>query len=157
MSAWADDWDDRYRGAACGMCESAGSDETPHGRRVLDGRWCDAYLGRYPLRPGYCFVIWKGRHVAEPTELAPEEATGFWTEVARVASAIERVHRPRKMNWMSLGNAVPHLHVHLVPRPVDDPRAGGPIEDDAFAHQRDHELPAEELDAQAAALRALLV
>ena len=27
------------------------------------------------------------------------------------------------MNWLSLGNGVPHLHVHLVPRPLDDARA----------------------------------
>jgi diadenosine tetraphosphate (Ap4A) HIT family hydrolase len=156
MSGWADDWHDRYRGAACGMCDNAGADDTPHGRRIFDGRWCDAYLGRFPIRDGYSFVIWKGRHVAEPTELSAEEAAGFWSEVARVASALERHYRPRKMNWMSLGNAVPHLHMHLVPRPVDDPRGGGPIEDDAFEHRPGGELSAAELDAQADALRALL-
>ena len=75
------------------MCEARDTDETPHGRRVLDGRWCDAYLGRYPLRPGYCFVVWKGRHVAEPTELSTEEAAGFWTEVDAVGVG-HRAARP---------------------------------------------------------------
>ncbi len=76
-----------------------------------------------PVRPGYAYVIWKGRHVAEPTELSAEEAAGFWADVARVAGAVDAQYRPAKMNWLSLGNGVPHLHVHLVPRPPHD-RAG---------------------------------
>ena len=97
------------------MC-GPGADETPHGLRIFEGRWADGYIGRYPVRPGYAYVIWKGRHVAEPTELSPEEAAGFWSDVARVAGAIDEEYRPVKMNWLSLGNGVPHLHVHLVPR-----------------------------------------
>ena len=77
-------------------------------------------------------MIWKGRHVAEPTELSTEEACGFWGEVALVASAVERRYQPVKMNWLSLGNGVPHLHVHLVPRYADDPHAGGPLEQGAL-------------------------
>ena len=105
------------------MC-GPGADETPHGLRVFEGRWADGYLGRHPVRPGYAYVIWKGRHVAEPTELSAEEAAGFWSDVARVAGAVDEEYRPAKMNWFSLGNGVPHLHVHLVPRPFDDARAG---------------------------------
>ena len=41
------------------MCEP-GADETPHGVRVFEGHWSDAYLGRFPVRPGYAYVIWKG-------------------------------------------------------------------------------------------------
>jgi hypothetical protein len=28
-------------------------------------------------------VVWRGRHVAEPTELSDEEAVGYWREVLR--------------------------------------------------------------------------
>ena len=100
----------------CNASDSDGSDETPGGVRILNGKWCNAYLGRWPVRRGYAYAIWKGSHVAEPTELSAEEAAGFWTEVGLVAAAIERRYRPVKMNWLSLGNTVPHLHVHLVPR-----------------------------------------
>ncbi len=137
------------------MCEPGG-DETPHGMRVLAGRWADGYLGRYPVRPGYCYVIWKGRHVAEPWELSAEESTGFWSEVGRVAQAAEARYRPVKMNWLSLGNGVPHLHVHLVPRPRDDAWAGGPLEPEAFHVEATPALPQRELEAEAAALRAVL-
>jgi diadenosine tetraphosphate (Ap4A) HIT family hydrolase len=137
------------------MCEPGG-DETPFGVRVLEGRWSDAYLGRYPVRPGYAYVVWKGRHVAEPTELSDDEAAGFWGEVAHVARAVAARTRPVKMNWLSLGNGVPHLHVHLVPRPADDARAGGPLESEAFDRAATPEVPADELRAEAAVLRVAL-
>src|ERR1700751_377890 len=118
------------------MCADLGSALKPFVVRVLDGRGSDGYLGRSPVRRGYCYVIWKGRHAAEPNELSAEEACGFWGEVAVVASAVERRYQPVKMNWLSLGNGAPHLHVHLVPRYADDPYAGGPIEKDAFDDTR---------------------
>jgi diadenosine tetraphosphate (Ap4A) HIT family hydrolase len=31
------------------------------------------------------------------------------------------------MNYQLLGNSVPHLHVHLVPRYLDDPAPGKPL------------------------------
>ncbi len=137
------------------MC-GGGSDETPHGLRVFEGTWADGYIGRYPVRPGYAYVIWKGRHVTEPGELSPEEAAGFWSEVARVAQAVEAQSRPAKMNWLHLGNGVPHLHVHLVPRPDDDARAGHPLETEAFHVDGTPAVEPSELADQAAALRARL-
>ena len=66
------------------MCARSDAGPGPYGIRVYEGRWSDAYLGRHPIRPGYVYVVWKGRHVVEPTELSPEETAGFWGEVARV-------------------------------------------------------------------------
>lgn len=139
------------------MCQRMGDERTPFGVRVFTGSWCDAYLGRYPVRSGYTYVIWNGRHVAEPTELSAEEASGFWSEVALVSRAVELCSQPAKMNWLHLGNGVPHLHVHLVPRPLDDPRAGAPIEDDAFDHENQQPLSDNEIENGAAALRAVIL
>jgi diadenosine tetraphosphate (Ap4A) HIT family hydrolase len=138
------------------MCELSGGELGPFGIRVYEGRWSDAYLARHPVRPGYAYVIWKGRHVTEPTDLSAEEAAGFWCEVARVARAVEEQYRPVKMNWLHLGNGVPHLHVHLVPRPRDDSSAGGPLEAAAFDQAATPALSDEELRAGGDALRALL-
>jgi diadenosine tetraphosphate (Ap4A) HIT family hydrolase len=138
------------------MCADEGTVETPHGVRVFEGRWSVANLARRPMRPGYTVVIFKGRHVAEPWELSEDEAAGFWSEVARVARAVEECYRPVKMNWLSLGNGVPHLHVHLVPRPLDDARAGGPLEDGAFDVAATPALSSEQLQAEAEVLRARL-
>ena len=152
---WPPDFAGLVRGQGCPMCEP-GEDETPHGIRVFEGRWSDGYLGRYPVRPGYAYVIWKGRHVAEPTELSAEETAGFWGEVAHVARGVAERTRPAKMNWLHLGNGVPHLHVHLVPRPVDDARAGGPLESEAFDRSITPAVPEDVLATEAQALRALL-
>jgi diadenosine tetraphosphate (Ap4A) HIT family hydrolase len=138
------------------MCVRPEEDLTPFGARFFVGEWSDAVLGRHPVRPGYAFVIWKGRHVTEPHELAPDEAAGFWSEVALVARAVEARIRPTKMNWLHLGNGVPHLHVHLVPRPLADPNAGGPVEAEDFEQSRLAPLDDEALGAEAAALRAII-
>lgn len=152
---WPEDFDLLRRGEGCPMC-APGADETPFGVRVFEGRWADGYLGRFPVRRGYAFVIWKGRHVTEPSELSAEERAGFWGEVGRVADAVAARYRPAKMNWFSLGNGVPHLHVHLVPRPVDDGRAGGPLESEAFDQSVTPAVPDGRLREEAAALRAAL-
>jgi hypothetical protein len=48
-------------------------------------------------------------------------------EVSRVAEALARVFRPVKMNYELLGNQVPHIHWHLVPRLPTDPDLLSPI------------------------------
>lgn len=35
--------------------------------------------------------------------------------------------QPMKVNYNILGNSVPHLHTHIVPRYADDPRPGWPF------------------------------
>jgi diadenosine tetraphosphate (Ap4A) HIT family hydrolase len=65
--------------------------------------------------------------VAEPTELGSDEAGRYWADVLAVSRAIEEEFRPLKMNLLTLGNWVPHLHTHVLPRYLDDPAPGGPI------------------------------
>jgi diadenosine tetraphosphate (Ap4A) HIT family hydrolase len=79
-----------------------------------------------PGRRGYTLVFWHGRHAADPTDLTEEEACGFASEVRLVSLGIERAYRPAKLNYLTLGNALPHLHTHIVPRYTDDPDPGRP-------------------------------
>lgn len=65
--------------------------------------------------------------MAEPTELTAAEASAYWLEVIEVARALEKHFRPVKTNYNMLGNSVPHLHTHIVPRYADDPRPGWPF------------------------------
>ena len=41
--------------------------------------------------------------------------------------ALEVAVGATKMNFLMLGNAIPHLHCHLVPRYYGDPAPGRPI------------------------------
>ena len=57
----------------------------------------------------------------------PDEAATYWHEVLRVGPALERHLEPVKLNYNVLGNSLPHLHTHVLPRYADDPRPGWPF------------------------------
>ena len=73
-----------------------------------------------PDLPGFCRVIWN-RHIAEMSELSRVEREILLALVDVVEFAVRRVMRPQKINLASLGNQVPHLHWHVIPRFADDP------------------------------------
>jgi diadenosine tetraphosphate (Ap4A) HIT family hydrolase len=72
-----------------------------------------------PAYPGFCRVIWNA-HVAEMTDLAPADRGHLMDLVFGVETALRRVLSPAKINLASLGNQVPHLHWHVIPRFADD-------------------------------------
>jgi diadenosine tetraphosphate (Ap4A) HIT family hydrolase len=76
---------------------------------------------------GACHLVAK-RHVVELFELEADELFEFMTEVKRCAKALKKVTRAVKMNYEIHGNTVPHLHVHLYPRYIDDPFPGKAID-----------------------------
>jgi diadenosine tetraphosphate (Ap4A) HIT family hydrolase len=110
------------RGIGCPLCAPGRPQETQDGVRFFAGEVADAYLRRPAIQRGLSVVIWRGRHVTEPTELSDSEAAAYWRELLRVGRAIERVMEPVKLNYDILGNSVPHLHTHIVPRYREDPR-----------------------------------
>ena len=150
---WPDEFYELRRGEGCAMCSQRRPDETPWGVRIFAGKVSDAYLQKAAIQRGYTVSIWRGRHVAEPTELSADEAAAYWLEVVRVGGALETHLEPVKMNYDLLGNSLPHLHTHVLPRYADDPKPGWPFpfpEHDPPPHSED------ELRADVAALRALL-
>jgi diadenosine tetraphosphate (Ap4A) HIT family hydrolase len=124
------------------MCSQGRPDETEYGVRFFAGEVADAYLQKAAVQRGYSIVIWRGRHVAEPTELSPGEASQYWLEVLEAGRRLERALEPVKLNYDVLGNSLPHLHTHVIPRYADDPKPGwpfpfpehepGPVEEAAF-------------------------
>ncbi|MGA5819909.1 HIT family protein [Kitasatospora sp. NPDC094028] len=135
-SSWPADWNDRKAGFGCGMCDTRGLDDNGRGERIMKGGYADVYLNRAALR-GYAVAIWNGPHVAEPTQLTPDEVAGFFRDVLRAGLAIEQYLQPAKMNYEVQGNAVPHLHVHVIPRPEDDPAPGMQLPSALLEHQPD--------------------
>jgi diadenosine tetraphosphate (Ap4A) HIT family hydrolase len=79
-----------------------------------------------PHLPGYCRIIWN-RHFAEMSDLSRVEREILLSLVDVVEFAVRRVMRPTKINLASLGNQVPHLHWHVIPRFADDPYFPGSI------------------------------
>ena len=76
--------------------------------------------------PGFCRVVWK-QHVAEMTDLAPCDQRHFMNVVFATEAALRARLHPDKINLASLGNVVPHLHWHVIPRWRDDSHFPSPV------------------------------
>jgi diadenosine tetraphosphate (Ap4A) HIT family hydrolase len=71
-------------------------------------------------------VIWNA-HVREMTDLDPPDRLRFVEVAFAVESALRTLLAPAKMNLASLGNVVPHLHWHVIPRFSDDTHFPAPV------------------------------
>lgn len=75
---------------------------------------------------GFCRVVWNS-HVKEMTDLGQDERAYFMGVVFAVESVLRELLSPTKINLASLGNQVPHLHWHVIPRFGDDAHFPNPI------------------------------
>ena len=76
--------------------------------------------------PGYCRIVLQP-HVAEMSDLPPAAAHRVMDVVFATERALRRTAAPDKINLASLGNMVPHLHWHVIPRWRDDSHFPAPI------------------------------
>ncbi len=105
----------------CPLCDS------PGGELLWQDDFCRViHVTDAPAYPGFCRVI-LNRHVKEMTDLAPPERSRLMTAVMKTEQAIRDALNPDKINLASLGNVVPHLHWHVIPRFADDPHFPDPI------------------------------
>lgn len=128
-TAWMprDDWEALVRGENCPLCAECTSGITDEGYTVARLPLSQWRFMRNQFLPGYSVVICS-KHVAEPYHLTPDEQVLFFKDLMHVAQALDRVFAPTKMNIQILGNMVPHLHAHLVPRYYGDLAPGRPID-----------------------------
>jgi diadenosine tetraphosphate (Ap4A) HIT family hydrolase len=105
---------------ACQLCRDAG-DEV-----LWQDELCRLVLVADADYPGFCRVVWK-RHVAEMTDLDAAERRHLMSVVFAAEAALRATARPDKVNLASLGNVVPHLHWHVIPRWRDDRHFPNPI------------------------------
>lgn len=151
MGSWPVDYQEQLSGLNCILCSEGRPEESGHRIRFYSSETADAYLHTHGVQRGYCVVIWRGRHVVEPTDLSDEEAAAFWSDMIRVSRAMQEVYRPLKMNYQLLGNRVAHLHWILAPRFLDDVAPGDPIPGSGY-----HEFPKDEVRRDVIALREAL-
>jgi diadenosine tetraphosphate (Ap4A) HIT family hydrolase len=85
-----------------------------------------AYLHDDQFFPGWTFLVLK-RHATELWQLDAAERAALIEEVTRVARAVGAAFAAVKMNYELLGNAIPHIHWHLVPRLAGDPAPRLPV------------------------------
>ena len=76
--------------------------------------------------PGFCRVIWH-EHVKEMSDLEPADRLLINEAVWQVEVAMRDVMAPDKVHVASLGNVVPPLHWHIIPRYTDDAHFPNPV------------------------------
>ena len=151
MSPWSLDFAEQLSGAACTLCAEGRPEETDGRIRFFSSEHSDGYLHLRGVQRGYAAVIWRGRHAVEPTDLSDAEAVAFWLDVLRVGRAMQAVYRPLKMNYVLMGNRLPHLHWLLAPRFLDDVAPGDPLPGSEYS-----DFPEDEVRREVELLRGLL-
>ncbi len=111
----------------CPLCEQVGGElvvSTPLYRVV----WADE-----PLYPGFLRLIWNS-HVREFSHLPESEQLQCFQAIAKLEQFVLQHMGADKVNLASLGNLVPHLHWHIVPRFKQDSHFPLPVWGDAPKH-----------------------
>lgn len=104
----------------CLLCDA------PGGAVVWQDDFCRVVLADEPDYPGFLRVILNA-HVKEMTDLSAADQTVLMRVVFAAEAALREVMQPDKINLASLGNVVPHLHWHVIPRFEDDPHFPNPV------------------------------
>lgn len=118
-------WDAMRAGVDCWMCgdfpevDEYGYTIAPLAKSLLR-------LARNQFSAGYCVLVCT-EHGPEPYSLAPADSAAYLQDMARAGAALEQVFGADKMNFLTLGNADPHLHTHLIPRYHGDPKPARPF------------------------------
>ena len=83
-----------------------------------------AFMDIHPVQPGHALVIPKAHH-PNLFEAPPEVVATTARTAARIGDAIQRALNPPGMNLLqcngeAAGQSVMHLHMHLIPRAMND-------------------------------------
>ena len=104
----------------CELCASTG------GECLWQNTLCRIVSVGDPDYPGFCRVI-LNRHAAEMSDLPSAEQQELMRVVFVVEAVVRDVLKPDKINLASLGNMVPHVHWHVIPRWREDRCLPNPI------------------------------
>ena len=108
---------------ACKACQGSWPKEDHF---IADFGLSKAYLYEDQFFPGWTVVVFK-RHATELFHLAPTERIQLMEEVSHIAKILTQVHEAKKINYELLGNQLPHIHWHVIPRLASDPAPLEPV------------------------------
>lgn len=95
--------------AGCPLCDGMG------GRLVISGPKFRVIRADEAGFPALYRLIWTD-HAAEFSDLSPQDRLECMTAVAEIELLLRAHLQPDKVNLAALGNAVPHLHWHVIAR-----------------------------------------
>jgi len=108
---------------SCKICEKAWP---PQDHFIGDLGLTKAYLFEDQFFSGWTVLILQD-HRTELFQLTRGERTELIDDVSRVGEAMTKIFDVRKINSELLGNQVPHIHWHVIPRLRTDPDPAQPV------------------------------
>lgn len=133
-------WEALKTGEGCPMCLGLANPELmlpdhvdEYGRTIASLDGSVLRLAADQFSRGYCILI-STKHGPEIHDLDEDPYLRYAGDLRRATRAIAVATGADKMNVEMLGNMVPHLHAHLIPRYYADPAGGARL-------LRDHEAP----------------
>lgn len=96
--------------ANCPLC-----DYLDDGRLIYRNAQLRVIDAAEPDFPGFTRVVWN-THISEMTDLSDTQRSLLMESVWKVEQVLRQQLRPNKVNVAQLGNQVPHLHWHVIPR-----------------------------------------
>jgi diadenosine tetraphosphate (Ap4A) HIT family hydrolase len=134
-----DDWSARVSGTNCPLCAPR-PESNDHWDLIAPLSVSSLYLAKNQTYRGRCQLIFDRRHAARLDQLTEDEYGAFAGDLFLAQHAVAAALRPDHMNVESLGNVVPHLHWHVIPRYMGDPHWGLPIWTNPLAAMPDRRL-----------------
>ena len=138
-------WNHLVSGSGCVLCAPRPA-SNDHWDLVTALSASSLYLAKNQTYRGQCQLVFDRRHAARLDQLTDEEYAAFGRDLFVSQRAVFAVMRPDHTNIESLGNVVPHLHWHIIPRYVNDARWGMPIWTTPLSAMPDSRLDAAERD-----------
>ena len=96
-------------------------------RKIIETEKSLAFLDAFPLAKGHTLVIPKN-HYAKIQEMKKDDNTDLFETVRVMADRIERLTPSTLIaihNGKESGQEIPHVHVHIIPRSLND--GAGPV------------------------------
>jgi diadenosine tetraphosphate (Ap4A) HIT family hydrolase len=88
---------------------------------IADLQVSTAFVAHNQICRGYTILVFNKAHVTELFQLDRIDLMAYSEDLVKMAKAIYDAYHPDKMNYELLGNVVPHLHWHIIPRRKTDP------------------------------------
>ena len=101
----------------CAYCVE-GEFLAPFGLKICELDHALVYLFKEQSHKGRCIIATKS-HVPDITHLSDEERNGYFTDMTKAVSAIQKAFNPDKVNIGAYGDTAGHVHFHLVPKYKD--------------------------------------
>lgn len=108
---------------ACARLETTRRGEDPFFVAELRESFC--LLHKHQAYEGWCALFLKD-HQEHLDALPRDRQVRLWQDVMDVSSAIRTAFSPQRLNIECLGNVVPHVHWHVIPR-YDAPTDPDPL------------------------------